>query len=275
MARLALLLLLPVYAWAAEPAIFRFSSPTRIATASCTDFAWVSDLPLCLETARLLQLAGTEKFGLSPDKVEAWANGSSEDFLGWLKALEEKGAPNATMILYFVTHQLKDGSMKFSKGSDLAAADLIEAINRLARRYDRVVFINDSCYGAVLETRGKFYDNVVRLYAASDEEEACNLRFGKGPYGLEKFLKNERTYLAGDMKWEPPGMTFLGIIGLKAALEMAANPGSSVDLQTFFRRMSAMRNEYDESIRQKKVQHLILVPSTANFDLLDRKDHDP
>jgi hypothetical protein len=69
-------------------------------------------------------------------------------------------------------------------------------------------------------------------------------------------------------------MTFLGIIGLKAALNIAENPGATVDLQTFFRSLSAARNQYDESIRQTKVQHLILVPSTDTIEILTRDKND-
>lgn len=252
---------------------FQFAAPTRIATASCTDFEWVSDVPLCLESAKLLRKVATEKFGVSDKMVHAWSNGSAEDFLRWLKTLEEKGSPDSTLILYFVTHQLTDGRLKFSKGEDLAGSVFVEAMNSLARHYDRIVLINDCCYGAAMEGCGKFYDNIVRLYAASEEEEADNLRFGKGPYGLEKFLKAERSWLVSALKWDPPGMSFLGVIGLKAGCELAGT-GGAVDLQTFFRSLSAARNEYDESIRQKKVQHLILVPSMANFDILTRQEHE-
>ena len=255
---------------AAETSSWHFPRPTRIATASCTDFEWVSDLPICAETARLLERTATGKFGLSPDRVDSWTNGALEEFLGWLKTVEDKGAPDATLIFYFVTHQLKDGSLKFSKGADLSPAGVVEAVNRLARRYNRVLLVNDCCYGAVLEGGGKFDDNVVRVYAASEQEEACNLRFGKGPYGLEKFLEEERAYLQQSMGWDPPGMTFLGIIGLKAALEIARSPGASVDLQDLFRRMGATRDLYDASIRQKKVQHLVMVPPTADFQILTK-----
>lgn len=257
----------------AEPGSYHFSHPIRIATASCTDFEWVSDLPICLETARLLERSATANFGLSLDRVDSWTNGTSEEFLSWLKTLEEKSAPDATLIFYFVTHQLKDGSFKFSRGADLPAADFVEAVNRLASRYDRVVLIDDCCYGAVLEHGGRFHDNVVRVYAAADEEPACNLRFGKGPYGMEKFLRQERAYLKDGMGWDPPGMTFLGLIGLKAALEMSKDAGPSVDLQSFFRGMSAARDSYHASIRQKNVQHILLVPPTADFEILTKKEH--
>lgn len=268
-------LLLCMVGWqalGAEPGSYCFPFPVRIATASCTDFEWVSDLPICAETARLLERTATGKFGLSPDRVDSWTNGALEEFLGWLKTVESKGAPDATLIFYFVTHQLKDGSLKFSKGADLSPAGFIEAVNCLARRYNRVLLVNDCCYGAVLEGGGKFDDNVVRIYAASEREEACNLRFGKGPYGMEKFLKEERAYLRDCMDWDPPGMTFLGIIGLKAALEIARSPGASVDLQDLFRRMSANRDLYDASIRQKKVQHLVMVPPTADFQILTKRE---
>ncbi len=256
---------------AAEPGDYRFAQPVRVATASCTHFEWVSDLPVCLETARLLERSATGKFGLPADRIESWTNGTSEEFLGWLKTVEDKGAPDASLIFYFVTHQQKDGSFRFSKGADLSPARFVEAVNHLARRYDRVVLVNDCCYGAVLEGGGKFYQNVIRVYAASEEEQAFNLRFGKGPYGMEEFLKEGRAYLKKRMSWDPPGMTFLGIVGLKAALEMSKDAGSPVDLQTFFRRLTTARDLYDTSIRQKNVQHIVLVPATANFEILVRQ----
>ena len=269
-----LLLLLCVIGWqalGAEPGSYRFPFPVRIATASCTDFEWVSDLPICAETARLLERTATGKFGLSPDRVDSWTNGALEEFLGWLKTVEDKGAPDATLIFYFVTHQMKDGSLKFSKGADLSPAGFVGAVNCLARRYNRVLLVNDCCYGAVLEGGGKFDDNVVRVYAASEDEEAFNLRFGKGPYGLDKFVEKERAWLKEKLGWEPPGMTFLGLIGLKSALEISKEP-AYLRLQTLVRRMRADRDLYDESIRQKKVQHIVLVPPTADFEILVRRD---
>lgn len=255
---------------AAEPS-FRFSMPVRVATASCTDFEWVSDMPVCLETARLLEKSAVASFGLPADRVDSWSNGTAEEFLSWTKTLEEKAAPDATLFFYFVTHQLKDGHFKFSRGPDLSAADFVDAVNRLARRYDRVVLLDDCCYGAVLEGGGKFYDNVVRVYAASEDEEAVNLKFEKGPYGLAKFLKEERSYLKDKLGWDPQGMTFFGVIGLRAALEISQSPPVSVELQAFFRRMSAQRDLYDTSIRQKNVQHLVLVPATADFQILKKE----
>jgi len=269
---LALALLLSgLPADAADSASWRFVRPARIALASCTDFEWVTDVPMCLETARLIELASTRKFGVPADRVHTWANGSSEEFLNWLKTLEEKGAPDQMLVLYFVTHQFQDGRFKFSKGDDLPAAEMLDAVNRLARRYDRVILVDDCCYGALLEGGGKFFENVTRIYAASEDEEAINVRFGKGPYGLDDFVEKERAYLKQALAWEPPGMSFLGLIGLKSALEISKNPGDSVDLQGLVRRMGADRDRYDESIRQKKVQHIILVPSTANFEILARE----
>lgn len=252
---------------------FRFSSPTRIATASCTDFSWVSDLELCQETARLVEKAATGPFGLAADRLERWSNGSKEEFLAWLARLEQKGEPDGTLILYFVTHQLADGNFKFSRGPDLTCAEFLDAINKLARKYDRVILLDDCCYGALLEGGGKFFDNVVRVYAASEDEEAYHFRFGKGPYGLDQFLKAERDYLRQTMGWQPPGMTFMGIIGLKSALELAAGPVDSVSLQAFFRQMAANRDVYDELVRQKKVQHILLVPPTCDWQLLVRRKH--
>jgi hypothetical protein len=108
----------------------------------------------------------------------------------------------------------------------------------------------------------------------TEDEEAVNLRFGKGPYGFDKFVEKERSWLKQRLGWEPPGMTFLGLIGLKSALEISKNPGNPIDLQTLVRRMGADRDLYDESIRQKKVQHIILVPSTVNFEILVHGGHE-
>lgn len=271
---LVLLLALGVDGRAAEPGTFHFAAPSRLATASCTDFAWVSDLPLCLETARLLELAATQKFGLPEDRVDSWANGSSEEFSNWSNKLEEKGELDGTLYLYFVTHQLKDGSLKFSHGTDLPPAEMVTMVNRLARRYGTVVLINDCCYGATLEQGGRFESNIIRLYSSAEDEEAYHFKFDKGPYGLEKFLKDERAWMKQDMQWNPPGMTFLGIIGLKSALEIAKKPGSSVTLQTLLRYMSANRDHYDDSIRQKKVQHFVLAPPTADCEILTREKHE-
>jgi hypothetical protein len=264
------LLLLACAACVAESR-FEFVQPTRVATASCTDFPWVSDLAICLESARLLELAATKKWGVAPDRIDSWNNGSAAEFLEWLDSVAQKGTPDATLILYFVTHQLSDGDFKFSKGPDLPASEFVEALNRLARKYDRVILLDDCCYGALLEGGGKFFDNILRVYAASEDEEAYNFRFGKGPYGLDKFLKSGRDYLKQQLGWEPPGMTFMGMITLKSALELAEKPGDSVDIQTLYRRMAANRDAYDESIRQKKVQHILLVPPTCDWQILVRR----
>jgi hypothetical protein len=252
---------------------FQFSSPTRLATASCTDFPWISDLPLCLETANLLKRVSVDVFHLTADDIDSWENGSSEEFLTWLGQVADKGRPDSTLVFYFVTHQLKDGQEKFNRGTGLSGGRLIEAINRVAIRYHRVLFINDCCYGAALEKQGNFSSNVIRLYTADEEHAAYNLDFEKGPYGLAKFLAKERAYLKADMKWEPRGMTFFGLIALKTGLDIAEKPESSIDLRMIFERMIYFCNLYDDKVRQHDVQKFILMPTAANFEILNKKSN--
>jgi hypothetical protein len=172
------------------------------------------------------------------------------------------------VILYFVTHQLDDGRTKFSEGPDLSPRQLIDGVNGLARGYGRVLFVNDSCFGPALEGKGRFEPNVVRLYASAEDQEACHVRFGKGPYGLEKFVRPELEMLDRDLGWRPDGMTLLGLIALKAGGSLPEMEVSSLRLQAWFRKMCEFRDRYDDEVRQRKVPHFVLVPATADFQIL-------
>ena len=242
----------------------------RLATATCSKFPWVSDLPFTPETASLLKRCAVDEFGLADGKTDAWSNGSSEEFLGWLKQIGEKGDPDSTLILFLATHQWGDGRTKFSSGSDLAPEKLIRAINEAAARYQRILFINDGCYASGLEKRGSFSDKVIRLYASGNDHPALDVNFDKGPYGLEEFAQKERLFLRSRMQWNPKGMSFLGLIGLKAALSPREKSAASLDLQTFMREMNRCRDLYNETVRQAKAQRLALAPSDANFVILKR-----
>ncbi len=128
--------------------------------------------------------------------------------------------------------------------------------------------MNDSCYAAALEKYGSFASNVIRFYTSRENEVSVDLIFDKGPYGLEEFTKGERHFLKSQMQWDPKGMSFFGIIGLKAALALTRGNRASVDLQTLLGEMNRFRDLYDEEIRQAKVQHFVLMPADANIELL-------
>ena len=254
-----------------SPSKYMWATPVRLATATCSEFPWVSDLPMTSETLALLKRCAVDEFGLSPDKVDSWNNGSADEFLSWMKELVQKGDTDSMLILYFATHQKSDGRTKFVHGPDLPPAQLMEAINALAKRYQRVLFIDDSCYAAALEKCGSFSENVIRLYSSEEDAVAIDLNFDNGPYGLDEFIKKEQRILQSRLNLNLKGMSFLSLMGLKAAVAISDKSLLSIDLQTLVREMNQWRDQYDEDIRQAKVQHLKLVPADANLEILKAK----
>ena len=253
---------------AQTPPKYQWAIPVHFAAATCTEFSWVSDLPNTDETAALFKRCVVDRFGLPLDKTNFWSDGSNEEFLSWLNGLAEKGRSDSTLIFYFATHQWSNGQTKFSKGPNLEPEKLIQAINKAAKQYRSILFINDSCYAAALEKYGSFSSNIIRFYTSKDNEVSIDLVFDKGPYGLEEFTQKERQFLKSEIQWEPKGMSFFGIIGLKAALALAQRNGTTVDLQALLGEMNRFRDLYDEEIRQAKVQHFVLMPADANIELL-------
>jgi hypothetical protein len=270
---MALFLPCAIFAPAAEPTeseTYRWATPVRLAFASCSEFPWVSDLPLTTETIRLLKRSATDAFGLPAERIHSWNNGSAEEFRGWLKEVGGKTEPDAVLILFFATHQLKDGRTRFTKGPDLPPEQLVDAVNTAAQHGQRLVFINDSCYAAALEKAGNFSDRVIRLYAADRREEAVDVHFEEGPFGLEDFARAERLFLQSRWDWKPPGMSLLGLLGLKAALKLAEERPATIDLRMLLDRMNRARQAYDDQVRQAKIQHISLAPADANIVLLKK-----
>ena len=254
-----------VPSWAAD---YHWASPIRFATASCTEFSWVSDLPFTTETTSFLQ-QGAIELGLSREKIDSWQNGSGEEFLDWLHALSKKGEAETTLVFYFSTHQKRDGQIKFSKGSDLTSKTFVSSFNDLSKNYHRVLLINDSCYSSVLEKVEPFSEKVIRLYSTREDEVAKDFPFDQGPYGFDEFTQKERLFLK-KMDWPIKGMSFIGIIGLKAGLQLTREAASSIDLQTLLSEMNLCRDQYNAEIRQARAQHFQLVPSDANFRMIER-----
>ncbi len=224
--------------------------PLEFASAVCTRFDWVSDLPLTTNTCLLLQR--TIRQMDSQARVHEWSNGSSGDFLQWMQQLKPYST-NTCLILYLATHQKRDGRLKFSEGEDLPPDRLVNAVNQVAERYARVLLVNDSCHAAALEFGGEFCGNVSRFYASAASEEAVDVDFARGPAGLEDFARPGREWLRGHWGWDPPGMSFFGLMGLQAALRTP--PRGIMDLEEFWNGILRQRDRYDEQVRQAKVQH--------------------
>ncbi|MCC7519214.1 MAG: hypothetical protein IT578_08530 [Verrucomicrobiae bacterium] len=249
---------------------WEWSGPVRLATASCSRFSWVSDLPMAPETGRLLEHFAVDVLRLPGSGIHRWDNGSAEDFIRWLEELSRNGDPQTTLILWFSTHQKEDGRMKFSEGPDLAPSDLVAALNRVAASYARLLFMNDSCHAAALERVRGFRENVVRLHASREREEAADVEFSKAPFGVERFSREARADLRGKMRWDPPGMTLMGLFLLEGG-RRAARDASSVDLQELVAAMNASRDRFEAEVRQARPQRLVLAPADANFELVRRK----
>lgn len=222
-------------------------------SAVCTRFRWVSDLPLATNTVVLLDR--TVRI-LDPEAVvEAWNDGTASEFLRWTEG-RRLSARKKWLVFYFSSHQKTDGRIKFSEGDDLPPEKLVAAVNEMGRDSERVLFINDSCYAASLEKTGGFASNVMRCYSSREEEEAVDVEFDKGPAGVEEFMQPERAGLRVNWGWDPPGMSFLGIAGLKA--------GWGKRLRTcdaFWRELLRAREAYHDSVRPGRVQHFVLVPA--------------
>ncbi len=253
----------PYYQWAV---------PVRVAVATCSQFHWVSHLPLTSETVFLLKRSAVDTFGLSMEKTDFWENGTAEEFLEWMEAVGKKGDLNSTLIFYFSTHQRRNGRTKFSKGQDLEGERLVQEMNEIAKRYQRILFINDSCYASALEKKGVFSERILRFYSSKEDQLAIDLNFDKGPYGLEEFIQNERSFLKSEWQWNPKGTSFLAMIGFKSALALGKSFPKTMDLQMVFKQMEKSRDLYDQEVRQAKVQNFILIPSDANFEMLKRMD---
>lgn len=246
---------------------YRLAMPCRAAVGQCDDFKWVSDLPYNKETYRLFE-KGTAELGLPPERLEHWRNEDSSSFLKWLVGMEAKGDGVSTLILYFSSHQRSNGRIKFSKGEDLEGKAMVEALNSIAGHYARVLFVNDSCYASSLEHCGQFAANVIRLYSSNDAEESFDLEYRSGPYGLEEFVRGNRIFYKEKLKFEPRGMSFLAELAVRAARNLDREGHPSLRLQDLYKEMSRGRDLYDEQVRQRRVQHFVLVPADADMELL-------
>lgn len=251
---------------AAKPR-YQWAGPTRVASACCTEFSGLSDLPLSAESVTLLKRS-LEELGPGTEALDEWSNGSAQEFLAWTSRLAEKGKTDTTLILFLCTHQLKDAQLRFTEGPNMEGARFIEAMNHLGGRYERVLLLNDSCFAAGLERKGTFATNVIRFYSASGDEASVDLNFDKGAYGLEEFVEKERTWVREAWRWEPRGMGFFATMSLKILNRWRQEPSAGVDLQRFFNAFTRYRNQYNDEIRQARAQHPKLVPSDANFVIL-------
>jgi hypothetical protein len=152
----------------------------------------------------------------------------------------------------------------------LPGKDLVHALNQVAARYQRVLFINDSCHAAALEKSAPLAENIIRLYSAADNEEAIDLDFSNGPYGLSNFVQDPRNVLKSKPTLKIKGMSFLATMAFRTFLQLENDSAPSIDLQQLFKGMNAFRDRYDDDVRQAKVQHFKMIPAKANFEILKR-----
>ncbi|MDD2710050.1 MAG: hypothetical protein PHV34_18870 [Verrucomicrobiae bacterium] len=255
------------HAVAAKP-VCEWASPVKLAVATCATFPGKEEVLLGSETAKLLKAVAQDDFRMASSKIFQWNDRSAADFRKWSQKVGEKGDAETTLLFYFSTLQRSDGGVRFSLGPDLKGEKLVEAVNAVAAKYKRVLFVNDSSYAARLEDCGKFSDKVIRLYACDDDEPALLLGFEKVSTGLDEFVQAERIFMRMRFPVEPKGMSFLGLVGLKAGLKLKDFSENNIDLQTWFKRMQHWRDFYTDHVKQPKAPRLILEPSDANFEMV-------
>jgi len=180
--------------------------------------------------------------------VQRTQNLSADEFLRWLA-----GTPGTDpVILYFATHQLRDGSLLFAHGPRLPAKDFIVAVNRLAESR-RVTLINDSCYAEKLESCGQFVPNVVRLYACRSREISDETKLRDSSPAAMNFFRPERDWLESRTGQRVPSASFLALLLCKASRE-----GKPI---------RSLRDEFDRQVMQAHVQTPVIYPADAEFEL--------
>lgn len=249
---------------------WRWAAPVRLATAVCSRFEGVRDLPMAPESGQLLERLAAAAQGSPPPEIRRWRDGRAEDFLRWTEDLAARGESRTDLVFWFSTHQKRDGRLKFSSGPDLAPGDWVAAVNRTAAAHARVLLIHDCCHAAELERIGGFRPNVTRLYAARANEDAADVEFSSAPFGVAAFARPARAWLRAALRWDPPGMTLMGLYLLEGGRQAARDGGDCVDLQSLVAAMNAARERFNDEVRQAKAQHVVLAPPEANFVLLRR-----
>ncbi len=249
---------------------WRWAAPVRLATAVCSRFEGVSDLPMAPESGHLLERLAAAVQGSPPTEILRWRDGSAEDFLRWIEDLAAGGQSGTDLVFWFATHQKRDGRLKFSSGPDLAPGDWIAAVNRAAAAHARLLLIHDCCHAAELERIGGFRPNVTRFYAARANEDAADVEFSRAPFGVAAYARPARAWLRAALRWDPPGMTQMGLYLLEGGRQAMRDGGDCVDLQSLVAAMNAARERFNDEVRQARAQHVVLAPSEANFVLLRR-----
>jgi hypothetical protein len=246
---------------------YQWAQPTYFASATCSEFKWVDDLKLTRDTVSLME-NGFSALGGAKNQYFHWKNGTAEEFLTWTDQIPSD--KQGILIFYFSTHQKPKGRIKFTSGPDLEAAPFISKINLLAYKFKQVLLIHDCCRGSELEKYGEFSTNVIRLYSASEGEDAIDLDFQKGPYGLSEFIQKEQLWIESLFSRKIKGLTFLTTFGLKSAFQSVKESPPEIDLQILLTQMNSARNQYKEDVRHGKVQNFKLFPENANLLFLKK-----
>lgn len=253
-----------------EKQSYSWSAPTRVITAVCSKFSSVSELPQSLDTVDLISKTLKKVQGTQYDTGDQWENGTAVQFLSWLDSIEATGNKEGLLIFYFSTHQLTDGSLKFSDGKDLGGFELVQALNKLSSHFQRVLFINDSCYAASLEKCGVFSENILRLYASQADETALDIEFKRAPYGVDEFFGSERSILKKNFGFYGEGLSFLALVSVKAIADLTDENTSQVDLTNLLTKIESSVREYYKVVRQPSIQKIVVYPRDANLPLLKR-----
>jgi hypothetical protein len=253
-----ILLLLAFAAFAPAKAGENNTNPDQpkivLAVAHCHQFSGLDDLPRSRETVAALSHFLTRKWNVLKEDEHFWENGTAESFASWLESIPDAASRETILVLYFASHQWKSGMIRFSSGPELQPETFISRINQLSSKFQHVLFISDCCHGGVLETKGRFEQNVSRLYAAGGKDMAEDVHFTRGPFGIEAFAAPALKHLNSIQAPKVKGMSLLSLFLIRGLVDSRKTETRALDPKELFDGIIRARADYQGTVRSRKLQ---------------------
>jgi hypothetical protein len=259
----------PQASTALETARRSYSTPFRLHLAlyANTRFHWRPSLDSWGRSLDALQVLAETEWGIPRTRIHRLQDQSAQGFLNWLESLQSAVSQDETLLLYFATHQLADGTLCFTTGPPLSGLDLVGAVNRLAN-HARIILINDSCFAEGLESCGGFLPQVVRLHACGRKESAVEVKFKQGSPQSLGFFASECRWLETGLQAPVEGMSLLGVLWTRAVRELMAEGGPAISWRQIAARLQTLRDTYAVTVFKPRAQHPKHCPPEADFVFL-------
>jgi hypothetical protein len=238
----------------------------RVVLYANTRFPSEPDLPAWESSLNIFEWLACEEWHVPSTNICRLQNQTSDAFLKWMETFRPSATSHEILLLYFASHQLRDGTILFPRGPRLPGAQFVRMINRISGNRP-LVLLNDSCFAEKIEWCGDFSSQVFRFHGCRVRERSSEVGLTNGSPAAMDLFRAERKLLEYQLGEAVDSASFFSLLWLRASREIIEENKDRVTLRMIGQRIERARTQFAERVLRPHIAHPVVYPSDGDVEL--------